>query len=235
MAKGKIRQWLEMAGHIETLHAIGQYLYALAGPMILAGATAISGYMADFPLMWILMATTLTFAGAIIIVLGASQHLQRTNPNGKLRFVQSWVAMDLTPLPQPNRLQRRAGQQQEMPPRHIDRIQLGMQVRNDAHFPISVFIEYAESEVEDITPPRTQYPQSPRIIEPGVTFNAADTRMSLNNMPGQSITGKYEVRLKYGRPGKERFELKHAANLEISIQPFGLVTINESPQATSTP
>lgn len=237
MAKSKLRQWLEWAAHAETIYTIFQieFVRTLLLPVIVGFATVISGYIAGVPVMWILMATALAFAGTIHGLLRGSEYIERKNPRGKLRFISSAVGLDLVPLAEPSRAQRRAGGHQALPQRYIDRIQVGVEVTNEATFPISVILEYAESEVEDITPPRTQYPKPAIAVPPRVTMRLMDERMSMNNMPCHNLVGRYEIRLKYGLPGKERFEFNQAASLEIHLHRFGIVTqIVSAPQAIGT-
>lgn len=238
MAKKKSRlvQLLEWAGHFETIQTVihTEFVRTLLWPTVLSATAAAGGYFGGFPLMWVVMASALTFAGTVHGLLRGSEYIERKNPRGKLRFIQTHIGMDLVPLQNPNRVQRRQGA--PMQPRLIERMQLGMEVRNDASFPIWLFVEHAESEIEGNTPPRTAYPKGAACIPPGVTLSCTDERMSMNNFPcGKKIAASYTVRIKYGLEGNERFELEHAANLEIHTHQLGLVTqIHDSPKPTTT-
>lgn len=188
--------------------------------------------LGDVPLMWILMATSLAFAGTVHGALRGAEYLERKNPLGKLRFIKSHVAVDLSPGPSPNRQQRRAGIQPQGVPR-VDRAQLGVQVQNRADFPLSVILERAESEIEGVTPPRTQYPKPAVQVPPGATINVADTRMDIN-LQAERLMGKYKITLKYGLPGKEHFELTHATTVEIKVHPLGIISTKDHYQPAVT-
>jgi hypothetical protein len=48
--------------------------------------------------------------------------------------------------------------------------------------------------------------------------------MQMDALPCDRVEGKMDIRLKYGLPGRERFELSFKADLDVLMQPFGLVT-----------
>jgi len=111
-----------------------------------------------------------------------------------------------------------------LPQRQIEKIQLGVEIRNDATFPISVILESAESEVEGLNPPRSKYPRPATTIIPGMVVRISDEAIDMESMPCQKLTGKLDLKIKYGLPGKERFELHPKATSEIHLQSFGLIT-----------
>jgi hypothetical protein len=76
-----------------------------------------------------------------------------------------------------------------------------------------------------MTPPRTKYPVAPVSIRPGLSMVCVDGRIKMNNVPcGKLLTGKVDMRLKYGRPGKERFETNIKFDLEASFHPSGMAS-----------
>ena len=227
MAKSRLRRWLEWAGHVETIRAIfaGEVARTILWPFVVAGITMFSGIFGGLPWMWILMATAVAFAAIVHGLLRGSEYIERKNPGGKLRFTQVAYGCDLVPIPQQNRQQRRAGQQPQFPQRFIDRVQLGIEVHNDASFPLSVIFAEAESEFEDVRPPRTNYPKAAITIPPKVTMRFMDERMAMNNFPYQpELAGKVSVKLLYGLPGKETFELSHESTIEMRMHPSGMIT-----------
>jgi hypothetical protein len=103
-------------------------------------------------------------------------------------------------------------------------MQLGVEIRNDATFPISVILENAESEMEGLNPPRSKFPKQATIVVPGMVVRISDEAIEMENMPCQKLIGKLDFKIKYGLPGKERFELHLKATSEIHLQPFGIIT-----------
>src|SRR5947208_10337578 len=111
MAKGSI--WiraLDIFGRAETLHTIAQaeFVRTLLLPMVTAVATGAAGLLGHIPLMWVIMATALAFAGASIGILGSSTYLERKNPAHKLTVIKTLFNFELVPITGPNRKLRRA-------------------------------------------------------------------------------------------------------------------------------
>jgi hypothetical protein len=220
-----LRNLLEWLGHFETIQAIihTEFVRTLLVPTLMGAMTASAGYLGGIPFMWILMATALAFMATMQGLLRASELIERKNPEYKLRFLQSAIAIDFDDQAQPNRAARRIGNQQPLP-RTINRMQLGVTLHNSAAFPIAVFIEHAESEIEEYKPPRTQYPKPTTIVPAGSAFTLYDERMLMEHMQCRNIVGKYTIRVKYGLPKKEHFTFEHSASLNIQIHPLGIVT-----------
>lgn len=237
--KGQIRRWLEAAGHIETIGSIAhsEFVRTLLWPAVVTVATMVSGYLGHVPVMWIIVGSALAFMGTVTGLLRGSEYIERKNPNGKIKFLTTSLGLDLVPLQEPNRAQRRGGAQAVVhtAPRQIDRAQLGAILINDSAFAISVIFESGESEIEGTMPPRSAYPKPPYIAGPGNIFTLNDTRMSMNNMSCQNLAGKYRFKLKYGLPGKERFELVLSHSVEIQMHPgTGIVTNVLTSQVSET-
>jgi hypothetical protein len=232
-ALGKFWKWL---GDFELIHFIihTDFFRTLLLPLVLSGITAASGILGHQPVMWIVMAATLAFAATMQGLLRTSEYMERKSPFGKLRFIQTAVGIDLTGIAQPTKPQKITNISQ-LPKRTIDKMQLGIDLQNTATFPISILVVAAESEIDHLTPPRSHFPKGPMLILPGVIMRITDERIEMNNKTCEKLVGSYDLQLKYGLPGKERFDLRHASSLEIHIQPFGMVThIVDSPKATST-
>jgi hypothetical protein len=106
-----LKNVLEWIGHFETVQAIinTEFVRTLLVPSLMGVMTASAGYFGGIPLMWILMATALAFMATMQGLLRTSEFMERKNPLNKLSILQIGVGLDLTPLPTPNRLQRRSG------------------------------------------------------------------------------------------------------------------------------
>ncbi len=207
-------------------------------PTVLTVLTGGAGLFGGQPLMWVIMASALTFAGSMVGLLGGSLYLERKNPHNKLKYKGTHFQHDLDPAPMPalgNRHQRRGqaarGQQMLQPaelvigvPRTLEKGQIAVELKNEATFPISFILASAETEVEGITPPRAHYPKDAITIFPGNTVQTSDAAIILNSLPCGRLTGKMEFKIRYGQPGEEKFEMLLKANLDIHMETFGFVS-----------
>lgn len=79
----------------------------------------------------------------------------------------------------------------------------------------------AETEIEGLKPPRGKYPKEPTIIQPGTTLWVHDDPIDANNMLCDNLDGKMDIVMKYGLPGKEKYEIRHHGTVEIFVEPYG--------------
>jgi hypothetical protein len=89
---------------------------------------------------------------------------------------------------------------------------------------MSLFIANAETEVEGIPPPRTNYPKAPITILPGGLVRCIDLPIPMNDRPCGRLNAKMSIRVKYGMQGDETEDLNFDAVLEINLQPDGTQT-----------
>lgn len=241
----KLRRFFEWIGFAQTFSAILQAEFArtLLFPMMVTLATGAVGVLGGIPLMWIIMAASLAFAGTTHGLLRASEYLERKNPLNKLICIGVHFSRDLLPVTLPNsiidgnRQQRRAGgSQQNMEseilspteirtdvPRQLDKGQVSVELRNTASFPISCILYSADTEVAGIKPPRATFPKPATTVQPGSVFRINDDRMDMNGLPCSRFSGKMDMVIKYGLPGKEKFELRLVGDLDIVMEKYGLV------------
>jgi hypothetical protein len=121
-----IKPAFEFAGHIETAVAVKSLFW----PTIMAMATGGAGYFGNVPLMWIIMATVVSFAAVSVGILSSSSYLERKNPAHKLQIIRTLFNFDLVPISGPSRKQRRSASAQGGAPavpayRHFIKGQLG--------------------------------------------------------------------------------------------------------------
>jgi hypothetical protein len=109
-------------------------------------------------------------------------------------------------------------------PRTLEKGQVAVELTNDATFPLSFILEAAETEVEGLTPPRTPYPKDAITVLPGNKIRSQDSAIILNSLPCGRLTGKMDYKIRYGLPGKEKYEMRLKANLEINMETYGFVT-----------
>jgi hypothetical protein len=219
---------LETLGHLHTLHAIAQaeFVRTLLLPVVIAVATGAAGWIGHIPLMWIIMAVALAFMGTTQGVLSASTYLERKNPAHKLQVLKHLFNFDLVPINPPNRKHRRSAAAQGGAPavpahRHFQKGQLGIEVWNRSSFPLSIIVQSAETEIEELKPPRAKYPKPPMVLEPGNTLWIHDDAIDLEDMDCGNLDGSMEIIIKYGLPGKEYFEIKQKGTVEIFMESFG--------------
>ena len=211
---GRIGRILEWIGRAETIGSLlhTEFVRSLLIPTSLTVMTGATGYLGGIPAMWIMAASSLVFAGVSTGLLSASVYRERKSPLNKLRFNGTVFNFDLIPT-RTDREQRRAvasASRKARPPadlkplvRELKTGQLGVELINTATFPISMLVEFAESEIEGMTPPRTKYPKEAVVILPGVPVRACDERIELNNLKCGRIEGKLKMKVRYGLPGND--------------------------------
>ena len=206
-------------------------------PTFVAACTATSGAVGHQPLMWILMASALVFMAITTAMLNFNILKERNTPANKIQYGVVYN-MDLAPAPAPiakgsssRRLAVIDADARMLGPmeivsdvkRTIQVSQLGIEVFNTATFPMSCILFYADTVIEGATPPRTTFPKPPYVVPAGGRFRLTDERIAMNNIPCGKLTGTINVILKYGRVGKEKFEVSVKGGVEIVIEDNGKV------------
>jgi hypothetical protein len=220
-----------------------EFAQTVLAPAVMTAATGTAGYLGGIPAMWIIMASSITFAVIVMGLLFISIYRERESAEGKLRFTSTVFQYDLIPF-KPNRPQRRAAGQQygvkaiilEPSIRHIENGQLGVEVFNGGTFPLSVILEAADTAIENKTPPRVQYPKPASLLLPGLPARICDERISLNSMECRRLEGRCYMSIRYGRPGKERYRLDlRLKKVDIHLQPNGMYAGNYTEWEGLTP
>ena len=179
--------------------------------------------------------------GAVQGLLRLDEYRERKNPHNKIRYVGTHLLTDLDAAVIPvaaqgNRHQRRALKGHAPAPqrlsanqvmvgvsRTLNKIQVSVSIRNDAVFPISVFLESADTEVEGQKPPRGVFPKNKALVATGNTVLMSDDAIEMDGSPCQRMAGKMYLKIKYGLQGKERFTLELKADLDIQMEPWGAI------------
>ena len=193
----------------------GRSFLTFAAPTIPAILAATGGILGNAPWMWIIMSTALVFMGVTVSIYFIKVNIQSSTPEHKLRYSGTAINYDLLDNPA-NRQQRRAADTPkgtQIIPRHLSKIQIGIHLFNTASFPISAYLEKAETEIEGTTPPRSTYPKKPVTIMPGSNILLADEPINVNIECGR-IEGKMDISIKYGKPGNEKFLLHFKGKVE---------------------
>lgn len=198
--------------------------------MLTGAATGAAGILGGVPAMWVIMASTLAFAGMAVGLFTVSAYRQKETPEGKLRYNGTIFNFDLFPVPD-NRKTRRvtASAGRRVIPTNVEPLirelqyaQLGIELINYADFPMSLIVESADTEVEGKTPPRARYPKPPITVLPGIPVRVCDDRIDVDRLKCDRLEGKMRIAIKYGRSGKEIHELKiRAQRVDVLMQPNG--------------
>jgi hypothetical protein len=237
MARSKIWAAFEWASRAEVLSTIihsefvRNWLVPVAGTMLTGG----SGILGGQPLMWAFVASSIVFMTLMLGMAASLAVRERNSPQNKL-IAKAIINRDLTPRESPllgNRKQRRAqhGLQTMLSStqvtlgvnRTLDKVQVGIEVTNNAHFPISVILESADTEIETEKPPRSHFPKPSAICPAGTSIRIMDDAITMDEFPCQRLTGKMDMLVKYGNPGNEIFEMHVKGSLDISLEPYGQV------------
>jgi hypothetical protein len=194
-------------------------------PAIFAGATAFVGFKEDQPYMWIIMASFLVFMAATVAFVYVSYWKESRTPVNKLRYMQTVVNYELVPFNRKaERAKASAANKDKVLRRQISKTQIGVMLRNEARFPISVLLYSAETEMEGEKPPRSNFPKSSVILLPGNTVNLLDMPIDMKGIPCEKLEGNMNLVVKYGFPGKENNKLEFRAKVEAMMQPSGFIT-----------
>jgi hypothetical protein len=189
--------------------------------------------------MWILMAAALTFMAVTQALLRADELKERKNPEHKLSYVVIFQ-MDLNEAPMPiagNRQQRR-GQIARREPRlilspiqlnpqvhrNIEKAQLGIEVTNNANFPMSILLYSADTEIGEFSPPRSDFPKKAAVIQAKDKIRLMDDAIEMDDFPCQKLSGEMDLIVRYGLLGKEHYELRVKGPVLINMEHYGFVS-----------
>jgi hypothetical protein len=235
-----IKPVLEWLSHFETIKAIiySDFFRITLLPLVWTVLTALGGYVQGLPIMWVMVGTAASFTLVVLGMAGVWLLKQQNTPQNRLVYNVIYQG-DLTPANPSllgNRHQRRT--QARRPPhqqlsstqldpnvtRTIDKGQLGIEVTNNALFPISCILQSAKSEIEGFEPPRTDYPKLPVVIAAGQKIRICDEAMQMDQFPCQRLAGEIDLVVKYGLPGKEHFELHVKGPVAVVMEHYGHVS-----------
>jgi hypothetical protein len=194
----------------------GTFFKVYIWPVASSVLTAAAGYLGHVPVMWIMMAVAIVFACVTQSWLRISEIMERMNPRNKLAYVQTVVHFDLKGGPALANVGGSTGR-----PRKLEQMQIGVELQNRSSSPISLSIANAETEIEGLFPPRTNYPKAAITILPGGLVRCFDLPIPMKDKPCGRISAKMSIKVKYGMQGDEDEELNFDAVLDIALQPDG--------------
>lgn len=213
-------KFLDWIGRLQTVQSIYLFAKPFLWPALGAALTGSLGIVGHQPFMWVVMAVALTFMAVTVGVYFARSYRDQISPAHKIRYNGTIVNYDLTSLA---RRARRAQQTGAIPARTIEKVQVGVSLHNSANYPITIFLENAETEMEGETPPRSMFPKQATTILPGNTVFVMDDPIDMNNHPCEKLEGHMNLRIKYGYKGREKFSLQFAGRVEVLMRPEGFI------------
>ena len=161
-------------------------------PVFAGGGAAAMGIYDQLPTMWIIVGTAVTFASTAIGLLGYRLYIAQRNPEHKLIFVRPLVSRDL------------------------GFVRIGIEVRNDAVFPIDIRVQDFRTSCANRI---TQIPQTIDQFQaaPGETRFLYDPVIDIDGITDLIMIGRIQLTLDYGHPKRMRFSMSRDLNLFIPI------------------
>ncbi len=216
-----LKDILEWCGHAQTLQSI---IGAAKWPAGAAMLTGLTGYLQEMPYMWIIMASALVFMGIAVGITYVDYYKNSKSPRNKIRYIGTMVNYDLIELNRHgNKANKKLAKNNVILTRQIDKVQIGVQLRNDATFPISVILFSAKTEMEKIEPPRSDYPKKPIVLLSGNTLQMMDVPIPMGGIECKKLEGRMELVIKYGLKGKENEVLEFKGRIDAMMLPAGFI------------
>lgn len=231
----KLWEWVEHASTIQGLLQT-EFVRTALWPVVSTMLTGAGGYLQHAPLIWIATACAMVFMGVSVGWVALDVNRERKSPQNKLTYTPLFQCdLDSAPVPaEGNRTARRAKKSErhmlsptELHPkvmRHLIKGQIGIEIKNNAPFPISVVLTASKTEIEGETPPRSEFPKTPAIIAPWSTVRMTDDPIELDERPCGRLAGKIDMTVMYGFPGKEKYELKVVGLVDVGMEQYGFVS-----------
>ena len=201
-------------------------------------ATAAAGYVEHEPIIWIIMATALTAMATVIAGLAIVFQMGRKNPANKLQYFIG-LGMDLLPEHAPaagNRAAVRKAKSVDAVPvlgptqlqmgvsRKISKAQIGLELVNASHIPISCYTLTATTALDGLEPGRSKYPKPPFLLIPGARIRMYDDLIDMEQHPAGRKLGHIDMTIRYGHKGRETNELRVAGNVNVIMEHYGFVS-----------
>ena len=179
-------------GITTALAELAKWLLTWSWPWVLAAMTAFSGYMEGIPWVYVIPLAAFAFAATITGILRFDEWRARRSPQNKIRQISHIVQVDVDHTKNPKLVQH---------------IQLGVDLLNEATFPLSYIFESGDSMVMGEQSPKGKFPHGPITIRPGQIFRSTDERITMPEMQLGRFEGHVNFKMRYGHPGREKFEI----------------------------
>lgn len=182
------KNWIVRALASGVLKAIAFYVATVAGPFVVAAATFAAGAIDNsVSWMWVFMATSVAFAGAVVGILRFYELLQKTRIDGNLNCVSPSIGMDLN---EPNG------------------IWLGVNLQSNGDVPIEFEVQSLRTRLQGKYPPNKPYELKKLTIPPRGFAFFNDHAINVDPPSSASVAGLIDMEIKYGRPGNLKYSLR---------------------------
>lgn len=197
MSSSTDKGWVTKALAQGGLRAIAFLAVKFALPFLVAAMTFTAGYLSSVPIpwMWIIMATSLSFAGVAAAVLFFDQLLERSRVKDRLQFRNIFVGFDKT-----------------IDQKNVEAVQLGFVVANSASFPVSYLVKRVVSTADATAATRGTILNWGGTVPPGGADTFKDRTIELK-IPKSAMDATLEFEILYGREGSEKYPLSRNLNI----------------------
>lgn len=155
----------------------------------------------EIPIPYLIAASSITFAALMTAVLRFSELRARHAISGLLTLDRIAIAFDLT------------GPKEE---RKIKAAQVQLFLENRAQYPISYIVEKLNSSLMARINPSAGSPGAGETIPSKAVYLFRDHLIDMGSLPvGETLEGKTTFRIRYGKPGREKYILEAQYDLAV--------------------
>lgn len=171
-------------------------------PIIAPALAVAAGYLANVSWLYVIVGAAVTFGAGATGALRFSELRVRIAPVNKLVFTHVTLSADF--------LKDKGGKRIA-----LQRAQIGYQLQNLAHFPISFVIDDMHTSFEGMVNPKPDRPFRGTEVPPGNVNIYRDDVIPTKGMPlnKEAYEGNLKFRIRYGYVGNE----KHVINRNLSL------------------
>jgi len=178
-----------------------RFLFTWGVPFLLAGLTLASHYVSpSVPPAYLLAAAALVFGGTTTGILRFDEWRQRRMPQNKLKILPFTFAWD----GQKDKRGRTTG---------VKGFVLTLNFSNRASFPLSVVVDEFDCVIEGHTSTNKNLLGTSMTLQAEGDGYFRDSIIQMNNFPLQNLEGKVKFKARYGRPGREKYEISDELKL----------------------
>ena len=194
-------------GKMEVWAARVQYLYALfTWPGLTAMLAAISGYLSGIPVMWVVMASAITFAAMAHGMLRFNEWRARTAIEYKFDVMGLFHRQDCT--------WNKAGK-----PTKVEKINIGIQLMNRASFPIQYRFDAFRVIIEGRVANAETMLNKVLTIPASVGGLSHPDAVDVSDLKTLDLKGRVEIEVSYGVGNDLKYHLSRKYKFEYAINP----------------
>lgn len=193
----KVRKWADDLSSVQNIIAL------LSTPWIITMVTAISGIFGGQPLMWVVMASTVTFAAVSVALVYITNYVFMTTPTDKLEYVGPFVQLDLE-------------WKDDDHPSHIKTVQIGVNLLNSAQFPLKFRITSLRVTVDGRAADVSRLEGKCLHIGPKIGSASWPDAIRIADLSVMETKGLLEFEIEYGKtPDNMHYKLKRKQEFDL--------------------